>query len=185
MATYNDQQRRILLKGLFTDAETLMQYGGEENLLSLQLSDIHNYLAEDILKKVDLASMLNSLEVRVPFLDYRLVPLVLSLPEEYKIRGLRTKWLLKKIGRKYLPGKIVYRPKRGFTAPIARWIRESEVIREFLANRSYYEHELVNFDYAQELFNAHINGKEDNARHLWLVFVFNYWMSKQRRQKME
>jgi asparagine synthase (glutamine-hydrolysing) len=113
----------------------------------------------------------------VPYLDYRLVPLVLSLPEEYKIRCLRTKWLLKKIASKQLPKEIVHRPKRGFTVPISRWIRESEFIREFLTSRTYYEHNLLNYDYIRELFNAHIARKQDNARQLWLVFVFNYWLT--------
>ena len=177
MATFNDQQRPSLLGDLFVGAESLIQSDNGESLLSLQLSDIHNYLAEDILKKVDLASMLNSLEVRIPFLDYRLVPLVLSLPEEYKIRRLTTKWLLKKIGRKYLPREIVYRPKRGFTAPISQWIRQTDFVREFLVNSVYYQHDLLDYGYVQGMYDAHIKKREDNARSLWLVFVLNYWLN--------
>jgi len=175
MATFNDHQRQKLLTDNFRSAESLIECGCEKSLLSIQLNDIHNYLPEDILKKVDFASMLNCLEVRVPFLDYRLVSLVLSLPEEYKIRYFTTKWLLKKTASKYLPKKIVHRPKRGFTVPISKWIKKSDFIREFLTNRMYYEHNLLNCDYVQELFGAHINKKIDYARQLWLVFVFNYW----------
>jgi asparagine synthase (glutamine-hydrolysing) len=185
MATFNMSQRKKLLGDNFVSVESLISYGGEKGLLSLQLNDIHNYLAEDILKKVDLASMLNSLEVRVPYLDYRLVPLVLSLPEKYKINKFRTKWLLKKIAFKYLPGKIIRRPKRGFTVPISRWIRESKLIREFLTERRYYEHNFLNYDYVQQLFDTHISKKEDTGRDLWLIFVFNYWMYKACRQKKE
>jgi asparagine synthase (glutamine-hydrolysing) len=185
MATFNDTQRQKLLNERFVSSDCLINCGSGKNLLSIQLNDIHNYLPEDILKKVDLASMLNSLEVRVPFLDYRLVPLVLSLPEKYKVRNLTTKWLLKKIASYYLPKEIVRRPKRGFTVPISKWIRKSDLIRQFLTNRSCYEHNLLNYDYVQELFNAHINEKQDNARQLWLVFVFNYWMSTQQHQEME
>jgi len=176
MATFNDSQRQALLQD-FVSAESLIDCSSENSLLSLQLNDIHNYLAEDILKKVDFASMLNSLEVRVPFLDHQLVPLVLSLPERYKIRNITTKWLLKRIASDYLPKKIVHRPKKGFTVPISKWIKNSDLIQEFLISRRYYEHSLLNHDYVQELFNAHINNREDNARQLWLVFVFNYWMS--------
>jgi asparagine synthase (glutamine-hydrolysing) len=119
--------------------------------------------------------MLNSLEVRVPYLDYRLVPLVLSLPEKYKVRNLRTKWLLKRIAGKYLPKDIVHRRKRGFTAPISRWIKGEDFVRAFLTDRRYYEHNLLDYAYVQDLFNGHINNREDNARDLWLIFVFNYW----------
>jgi len=179
MATFNNPQRQQLLNDRFVDAQSLINCSREESFLSIQLNDIHNYLAEDILKKLDFASMLNSLEARVPFLDHQLVPLVLSLPEKYKITDFTTKWLLKKIASGYLPEKIIRRPKKGFTVPISIWIRKSDLIREFLTNRRYYEHDLLSYGYVQDLFDAHINSKEDNARHLWLVFVFNYWMSSQ------
>jgi len=176
MATFNKFQRRKLLKENFVSAEKFIRWTGEKSLLSVQLKDVHNYLAEDILKKVDTASMLNSLEVRVPYLDHRLVPLVLSLPEKYKIDGLTTKVLLKRIACGYLPREIVRRPKKGFTVPISRWIRRSGWIRDFLVNRRYYGHNLLNYDYVQYLLDCHLANRVDNARHLWLVFVFNYWM---------
>lgn len=178
MATFNDPQRQKLLNQHFVPAESLIRCDYGKDLLSIQINDIHNYLAEDILKKVDTASMLNSLEARVPFLDHQLLPLVLSLPEKYKVNLFETKRILKKIASKYLPRKIIYRPKRGFTVPIYKWIKKSDLIREFLTNREFYEHNLLNYDYAQEMFNAHINNRADNARHLWLIFIFNYWRHK-------
>jgi asparagine synthase (glutamine-hydrolysing) len=178
MATFNDSQRQNLLNQNFVPAESLIRCDYGKDLLSIQLNDIHNYLAEDILKKVDTASMLNSLEARVPFLDHQLLPLVLSLPEKYKVNLFETKRILKKIASKYLPKKIIYRPKRGFTVPVSKWIKKNDLIREFLTNRKFYEHNLLNYDYAQQMFNAHINNRADNARHLWLIFVFNYWRHK-------
>jgi asparagine synthase (glutamine-hydrolysing) len=178
MATFNDPQRQKLLKQHFVSAESLIHCDSSKDLLSVQLNDIHNYLAEDILKKVDTASMLNSLEVRVPFLDHQLLPLMLSLPEKYKITLFETKRTLKKIASEYLPKKIIHRPKRGFTVPISRWIKENDLIQEFLTNRKFYKHNLLNYDYAQQIFNTHINNRADNARHLWLIFVFNYWWDK-------
>jgi asparagine synthase (glutamine-hydrolysing) len=177
MATFTDSQRLGLLTDKFMSVESFIDFGSEKSLRSIQLNDIHNYLSEDILKKVDLASMLNSLEVRLPFLDYRLVPLVLSLPEKYSIRRFRTKWLLKRISAGYLPAGIVHRKKRGFTVPISRWVKESCLIRDFITNRRYYEHGLLNYDYVHSLLDDHINNRKDNARQLWLIFVFNYWMS--------
>jgi asparagine synthase (glutamine-hydrolysing) len=181
MATFTDSTRANLLTDCFIPAEQLIDYPGNGGLLSLQLNDIHNYLAEDILKKVDLASMLVSLEARVPYLDYRLVPLVLSLPENYKIRFLKTKWLLKQIASKLLPRQIAHRPKRGFTVPVSTWIKTSNLILEFLTNRKYYEHNLLNYDYVQQMLKAHTNNTADASRQLWLVFAFNYWTSRNRK----
>jgi asparagine synthase (glutamine-hydrolysing) len=175
MSTFNDDARKRLLDENFVAADALLPCDSEDRLVSLQLNDMHNYLAEDILKKVDLASMLNSLEVRVPFLDYRVVPLALSLPPEYKIRGLKTKWLLKQIAAKYLPLGIVHRKKRGFTVPVSRWIRQSEFIRSVLTGREFFAHKQLSFEYVQQLLQDHLTRKADNARKLWLVFVFNYW----------
>lgn len=179
MGTFGEQNRGILLADSFIPDDRLIGCSDEDTLLSIQLNDIHNYLAEDILKKVDLASMLVSLEARVPYLDYRLVPLVLSLPERYKIRWLTTKWLLKHTASKYLPRQIVHRAKRGFTVPVSGWIKNSSLIREFLTARKYYEEGPLNYEYAKQMFDEHINGRKDNARKLWLIFVFNYWQSKQ------
>lgn len=175
MAAFDDDRRRLLLTDRFMRSDALISPEPGSDLLSLQLSDIRNYLAEDILKKVDLASMLNSLEVRVPYLDYRLVPLVLSLPTRYKIRRLRTKWLLKRIAAHYLPPGIVRRKKRGFTVPIARWIRQSDLIRTHLTDRRSFDHDLLDYTTVQRLLADHLQRKADNARPLWLVFVFNCW----------
>jgi asparagine synthase (glutamine-hydrolysing) len=178
MATFTDASREELLAENFIPDEQLIGCDSEESLLSVQLNDIHNYLAEDILKKVDLASMQVSLEARVPFLDYRLVPLVLSLPDKYKIRCLTTKWFLKKIADKYLPRQIVHRTKRGFTVPVSGWIRNSNLIKEFIAGRRYYEGGPINYELAQQLLDEHMSRRCDNARELWLIFVFNYWWNK-------
>jgi asparagine synthase (glutamine-hydrolysing) len=179
MATFTEANRKNLLTNGFIPDEQLIPCGSEDSLLSVQLNDIHNYLAEDILKKVDFASMLVSLEARVPYLDYRLVPLVLSLPDKYKIRCLTTKWFLKRIADKYLPRQIVRRTKRGFTVPVSSWIRSSDLIKEFLTGRRYYESGPVNYEQTQQLFNEHVSRQRDNARELWLIFVFNFWQSRQ------
>jgi asparagine synthase (glutamine-hydrolysing) len=178
MATFTESTRKDLLNNGFIPDEQLIPCGSEESLLSVQLNDIHNYLAEDILKKVDLASMLVSLEARVPYLDYRLVPLVLSLPDKYKIKCLTTKWFLKRIADKYLPREIVHRTKRGFTVPVSSWIRSSNLIKEFIAGRKYYENGPVNYEQTQQLFEEHLSRRRDNARELWLIFVFNYWRNR-------
>jgi len=176
MATFPGSTRTDLLGTQFVDDAALLSCPPGGDLLAVQLADIHHYLAEDILKKVDLASMLHGLEARVPMLDHRLVPLALSLPEPYKIRGLTTKWLLRRIAAGYVPRRIVRRPKRGFTSPISRWIRELDLVQDRLQDRRCYEHGLVSYDLVQKMLESHRARARDFARELWLVFVFNDWM---------
>lgn len=178
LATFTESERGKLLGKHYIKSRDILNFEGADSLTTIQLKDVHNYLAEDILKKVDIASMLNSLEVRVPFLDYRLVSLVLSLPDKYKVRFLKTKYLLKKIAEPYLPGKIIYRKKRGFTVPVAIWLRESEFMKKVLLEEEYYEHGFFKIQYVVKLYNDHLNKKSDKARELWLLFVFNYWYFK-------
>jgi asparagine synthase (glutamine-hydrolysing) len=175
MATFTDRDRLPLLADKFVRADDFIRPAGRSDLTGMQLGDFEGFLPEDILKKVDMASMMYSLEVRVPFLDYRLVPLVLSLPDKYKIRYLRTKWLLKKIASGLLPAEIINRKKRGFTVPVSKWLKKSSLIRRFITGREYYDHDFLQYDYVCQLFTDHMNGKRDNARKLWLIFVFNYW----------
>jgi asparagine synthase (glutamine-hydrolysing) len=175
MATFGEAARRELLGEAFVPAEEFCDFAGGDDLLSVQINDIRNYLAEDILKKVDTASMLNSLEARTPLLDYRLVPLVLSLPERFKVRRLRVKWLLKRIAERWLPRRIVHRAKRGFTVPVSRWIKSSDLVRQALSEKAYYAHGLVDRRRVQAMLDAHLAGAADSARPLWMVFVFNHW----------
>lgn len=178
MSQINAEERKKIMDKYYVNDNEIIKVINDKNLLSIQLNDINNYLSEDILKKVDIASMLNSLEVRVPFLDYRLVPLVLSLPEKYKIRSFKTKWFLKKIAKNYIPKRIINRKKRGFTVPLSKWIRESNFIKDYLINKKYYKHNLLNYFYIISLLDEHLNKKNDNSRILWLVFVFNLWWNK-------
>lgn len=175
MATFTDRDRAGLLGDRFVRADEFIHPAGRRDLTGMQLNDFAGYLPEDILKKVDLASMMYSLEVRVPFLDYRLVPMVLSLPDAYKIRYFRTKRLLKQMATELLPAAIIHRKKRGFTVPISGWLRQSGLLREFIQNRAYYEHGFVRYDYACQLLTEHLNRQKDHARRLWLIFVFNTW----------
>ena len=178
MATFPAADRKKLLTCFVSDEDVLPVREEKNDLTAIQINDFSNYLAEDILKKVDFATMQNALEARVPFLDYRLPPLVLSLPERYKLRGLTAKWLLKDLAKKYLPAEIIRRKKRGFTVPISRWIKESDFIKECLQQDGYYAHGLLNKKYVEILLAEHLSGQKDNARRLWLIFVFNYWYAK-------
>ncbi len=90
----------------------------------MMLWDMKYYLPEDILTKVDRATMFNGLEGRDPFLDHRIVEFALALPLEYKYRSGETKYLLKRILKRYLPEKLFARPKQGFAVPVHSWLRD-------------------------------------------------------------
>jgi len=178
LAQIEESERRTILKENFIKNDALINIPKGHGLLTLQLLDMQNYLPGDILRKVDFASMLNSLEVRTPFLDYRLVPLVLSLPERYKIRLLRTKWLLKNIAKGLIPKEILKRKKKGFSVPLSKWVKESHLIKEFITKKEYFKHNLIDYDYTQNLFREHLGEENNNSRQLWLIFIFNYWYNK-------
>ena len=91
--------------------------------------------------------------------------------------------MLKKIAGEYLPRKIVHRAKRGFTVPVSKWVKNSALIREVLSQETYYGHGLVNREYVGRMLGEHTAGREDWARQLWLVFVFNYWWYGQAGEK--
>jgi asparagine synthase (glutamine-hydrolysing) len=95
----------------------------EDAIALLSRLDLEFYLPNDMLWKVDRASMAHSIEVRVPFLDHRLVELALGMPSNVKLRGMTTKWLLRKAAEHRLPRGAAERPKRGFTPPVDEWMR--------------------------------------------------------------
>jgi asparagine synthase (glutamine-hydrolysing) len=96
----------------------------ESVLAEMPYLDFRLYLEENLLVKVDRASMACSLEMRTPFLDHRLIEFAAGLPGDLKVRGFEMKHLLKKAAEQWLPRKIVYRQKRGFSVPISRWMRK-------------------------------------------------------------
>ena len=142
--------------------------------------DLSSYLPCDLLAKVDVASMANSLESRSPFLDHRLVEFAATIPTEYKLHGFRTKHVLREAFKDVLPPEIVKRKKMGFGVPIARWFREE--LRDFSKDillskeareRSYFRREPI-----EDLIEEHVDGKEDNAYKLWCLLLFELWHRK-------
>jgi len=135
------------------------------------------YLVDDIFVKMDRAAMYNSLEARSPFMDYRVVELVNNLPFDQKIRHWRTKFLLKETMKDKLPKEIVFRPKKGFGIPLAKWFAGSlkEFLLETLSKENIESVGIFDFEYINELINSHLNGQEDNRIKLWTLVVFVQW----------
>lgn len=139
--------------------------------------DLKYYLQDDILVKVDRASMANSLEVRAPYLDHRLVEFANKLPENMKIRGMQTKFVLKLLGRRYLPQEIVKRKKKGFGVPIAKWFKTDLkfMLYDVLQSESIKKGGLFQPDYIRSLIDEHLSGVKDNRKLLWTLLVFEAW----------
>lgn len=139
--------------------------------------DIKTVLPDDYLTKVDRMSMANSLEVRVPFLDHKLLEFAMSISSRYKLRGLTTKYLLKKIMKDKLPEKIIKGIKKGFSMPLARWFREdfSTLINEFLSEETVRRRKYFNYPLIRRLCDEHFTGKKDNSKELWALICFEIW----------
>jgi len=143
--------------------------------------DMATYLPDDILVKVDRASMATSLETRVPFLDHRVVELALRIPVDQKIVGTRGKEVLRKILYKYVPKKLVDRPKQGFGIPLGEWLRgplrewaEDLINKERLSKEGFFEVEMIH-----ERWNEHLSRKRNWEHSLWSVLMFQSWLESQ------
>ena len=139
----------------------------------IALIDFTTYLADDILVKVDRASMAVSLEVRTPFLDHRVVEFAWSLPLSMKIRGDRGKWITRKLLRKYLPAELVDREKQGFGLPLGAWLRGPlrPWAEELLASVA----EPFDAKQVRDLWRRHVAG-ENYQSDLWTVLMYQAWL---------
>ena len=141
-----------------------------------QLRDTMLYLPDDILQKVDRASMAVSLEVRPPLLDYRIVEFCWRLPNRFKIRNGESKWLLRRVLEKYVPRPMFDRPKMGFSIPIADWLRGP--LREWSADLlapAKFGGGLLNADEAARLHRDFLADRGVSAHAIWTLLMFESW----------
>ena len=150
----------------------------ENGLNSVLRADAIEWLPDDLLMKVDKMSMLESLEARVPFLDYRIVELVSSFPSQWKYRHGQSKVMLKAVAAKFLPPDIVHRRKHGFMPPVAQWLRGSlrSYLHEHLMDDAALLNEWLDARAVQRLVNRFGRGEESLALPLWVLLVLELWL---------
>jgi asparagine synthase (glutamine-hydrolysing) len=139
--------------------------------------DIHRYLPDDILTKVDRASMAHSLEVRGPFLDYRIMELAAAIPHRWKIVQGNTKVLLKETFARDLPPEVLEPRKRGFSIPLERWFRNElrGVLEDSLNDRLLEQSGFLNMSEWRELAREHWSGARNRKTQLWRFLFFARW----------
>ena len=142
--------------------------------------DMRLWLPDDLLTKVDRATMAYSLEARVPYLDHKFVEFVAQLNPAFKQRGKTTKYLLKKIAEKYLPHNIIYRPKQGFVMPLTQWLDGALKPRMELAlgAAGLEKRGLFRDGALQRVLREHREGSSNHAGRLWALTVLELWFAK-------
>jgi len=146
---------------------------------AMMYCDSKTYLSDDILCKVDRASMSCSLETRVPFLDFRLIELSWRLPQDMKIRKNQSKWAIRQILYKYVPKELIDRPKAGFGVPIGQWLRGSlrKWAEELIEESKLKEQGFFDSLYVNKLWVEHQSFKRDHTNKLWAVLMFQAWLT--------
>ena len=145
-------------------------------LAALVEANMRSYLPDDLLIKADRCSMQASLEARAPFLDHVLAEYTAGIPLNLKLKGGRTKHILKEAAQGLLPDAIIERPKHGFGIPLGAWLRrDSSQARELLLSRRARERGLLNMAVVERLLNEHEAGKRDHNRALWALLTLEEW----------
>ncbi len=182
-----DEQQSLLSKDVLAETSNDI-YKGAKDLLQIcdatneieqmQFLDMNFYMAEDILTKVDRASMAVSLEVRAPFLDPRVAQFAAQIPLEYKLKGNKGKYILKKAVAPLLPKEILDRPKKGFGIPIAEWLkgRLNPLMHDLLAPERLKNQGLFDAEFVQKLMKEHETNVASHHKQLWTLLVFQLWV---------
>lgn len=149
---------------------------------SIQYWDLTKYLPDDILTKVDRASMAVGLEARVPLLDHRLVSFSWGLPVNMKIRRSTTKWILREVLYRYVPKNLIERPKMGFGLPLGKWLKGplKAWAEELLSEDRLKDSEFFDAKQVRQIWNEHLKGQKNYQHQLWSILMFEAWKENYR-----
>ncbi len=161
--------------------EVMKRYFAEiphgDYLAQMQYADVKTYMVDDILTKVDRASMAVSLEARVPLLDHRIVEFAMSLPANYKMNKGTTKAILRKVMENRLPEGILNKPKEGFSIPVKHWLKDPlyPMMMDLLGEDSIKRRGYFNPKTVRRWINEHINNRANHSHRLWALMVLEQW----------
>jgi asparagine synthase (glutamine-hydrolysing) len=146
-------------------------------LSRIQYVDVKTYLVDDILAKVDRTSMAHALEVRVPILDHEVMEYAAGIPAEYKLRNGEGKYIFKQALNDLIPAEILYRPKMGFSIPLARWLRGElkQIFEERVFAKDAFIGSLFELGPIRQWWNQHQRGTRDYSFHLWALLMLACW----------
>jgi len=142
-----------------------------------QFVDVHTYLPDDLLVKVDVATMIHSLEGRSPFLDHEVAEFAARLPPEYKLRGRTSKYILKRAMRNHLPDSILHRDKQGFAMPVGRWFRHElrPVAYDVLLDPRTLQRGILEGSAVHALLDEHVSGQVNHGYRIWELVFLELW----------
>lgn len=180
---FNEAEREKILKnptGKYPHTELTKPYYDKvkdlDDVTKMQYIDINFWLIGDILLKADKMSMAHSLEVRVPFLDKKVFEVARHIPTEYKVNQHNTKYAMRMAAHRYLPDMVAEKKKLGFPVPIRIWIKDEKyynmIKKAFTSDAA---NEFFNTDMLVQYLDEHKEGKADNSRKIWTVYMFLVW----------
>jgi len=160
--------------------EIFQETEGVSLIERLMKVDMSTYLPDDLLTKVDRASMSVGLEVRVPLLDHRVVEYSSELPETLKYRKGTSKYLPKRILARFIPEKLFERPKMGFGVPIDKWFREDlkEMLLDYLSPERLRREGLFDYPLVEQKIREHLSGRADHQHRLWSLLMWEMWRER-------
>jgi len=175
---YSDKMKSEIKSDAYCYLQNIFETAKADNIMDrTYYTDVNAYLPEDLLVKMDIASMANSLEARSPFLDQKVMEFSASLPSSWKLRGFNTKYILKKTFKGFLPEKIINRGKMGFGIPVGKWFRtdwkdyfRATVLSEKACSRGYFKKAAL-----ERIYEEHVSGKRDHGYRMWALLMLELW----------
>ncbi|MFM7079029.1 MAG: asparagine synthase-related protein, partial [Bacteroidota bacterium] len=155
----------------------------ERKLKAIELQalyDIENYLQDDLLTKVDRASMKYSLETRVPYLDHRIVEMAINISPDLKYRNGITKYILKKVLYQYVPKHLFKKPKQGFAIPLDKWLKTSlkYLIEDYLSEDAVNKYGVLNYEAVRACKTAYFSGADYMYNRIWQLIILQMFLKK-------